>query len=235
MQLEKILQSQGLGTRKACRSLIRSGQVSLSGRWITDPFSDWEPNQLQFSVGELVFVYRKTANLVMNKPAGFECSQRPRHHPSVYSLLPPYLQQRGVQAVGRLDEDTTGLLVLTDDGALNHALTSPRRKIEKIYSVTLCHPTQPALLEALSTGVLLHDSPDLVQAVACNPVGTHTLHLTLREGRYHQVKRMVAAAGNRVSALERIQVGHFHLPKSLLPGQWTWLETEDVEALLGSR
>lgn len=129
MQLERILQAQGFGTRKACRHLIRAGYVTVAGEAVDHPFATFEPEGLVFTVGELQTVYREKAYLVLNKPANTECSQKPKFHPSVYSLLPAYLRERGVQAVGRLDEDTTGLLVLTDDGQFIHTLTSPKKRL----------------------------------------------------------------------------------------------------------
>jgi len=148
---------------------------------------------------------------MLHKPAGMECSQRPSAWPSVYTLLPAPLRQRprrggtpGVQAVGRLDQDTTGLLLLTDDGGLLHRLASPRHVVAKVYEVTLKHPATAALLQRLREGVPLRDAPQPVRAAAVEQVGAQQLRLTLTEGRYHQVKRMVAAAGNRVQALHRV-------------------------------
>ena len=146
-------------------------------------------------------------SIVMNKPAGYECSQKPRHHASVYSLLPAPLRQRGVQAIGRLDEDTTGVLLFTDDGTLVHRLTSPKHHVAKVYEVTCKHAVDAGQIDRLRAGVLLHDDDETVRAAACEATGERTLRLTLIEGKYHQVKRMVAAVGNRVEALERSAFG----------------------------
>jgi 16S rRNA pseudouridine516 synthase len=140
------------------------------------------------------------------------------------SLLPAPLRVRGVQPVGRLDEDTTGLLLLTDDGALIHRLTSPKHHVPKVYEVGCKHEVEPKQVAALLAGVVLDDDPAPVRAAACEAVGTHGLVLTLTEGKYHQVKRMVAAAGNRVETLHRSRFGALELPADLAPGQWRWLE-----------
>ena len=161
--------------------------------------------------------------MVLNKPAGYECSQKPKHHPSVLSLLPLPLRVRGVQPVGRLDEDTTGLLLLTDDGALIHRLTSPKKHVAKVYEVGCADPVTDEACAELLRGVVLHDDPLPVRAAACEPTGSLSLRLTLLEGKYHQVKRMVAATGNAVTSLRRSRYGVLALPDDLAPGQWRWL------------
>jgi 16S rRNA pseudouridine516 synthase len=161
----------------------------------------------------------------MNKPAGYECSQKPRHHASVYSLLPAPLRQRGVQAIGRLDEDTTGVLLFTDDGTLVHRLTSPKHHVAKVYEVTCKHAVDAEQVERLRAGVLLHDDNETVRAAACEATGEHTLRLTLIEGKYHQVKRMIAAVGNRVEALERSAFGSVRID-GLAAGAWRWLDAD---------
>jgi 16S rRNA pseudouridine516 synthase len=169
----------------------------------------------------------------MNKPAGHECSQKPKHHPSVHSLLPAPLRRRGVQPIGRLDEDTTGVLLFTDDGTLIHRLTSPKHHVPKIYEVGCRHPVAADQVERLRHGVLLHDETGTVRAAACEPTGPSTLRLTLVEGKYHQVKRMVAAVGNRVETLARSDFGGIRAD-GLGAGAWRWLTDEEV-AMLTSR
>jgi 16S rRNA pseudouridine516 synthase len=166
----------------------------------------------------------------MNKPAGHECSQKPRHHPSVYSLLPAPLRQRGVQAIGRLDEDTTGVLLFTDDGTLIHRLTSPKHHVPKVYEVDCRHPVDARQIEQLLQGVLLHDENETVRAAACEATGPTALRLTLVEGKYHQVKRMVAAAGNRVESLARSEFGAVRI-EAMAPGAWRWLSDEETAAV----
>ena len=230
--LERILQTQGFGTRKGCRHLVWNGRVAVGGETLEDPFIELETDGLVFTVDGVEQRYRDKAYVVLNKPAGVECSQKPKFHPSVYSLFPDYLREREIQTVGRLDEDTTGLLILTDDGNFIHTLTSPKKKLGKVYAVTVKHPVDAAQIEALMQGVVLNDAPEPVQAVACQVVSDHLVHLTLTEGKYHQVKRMVAAVGNRVEALHRIRIGQFDLPADLPLGEWRWLEEADLEQLL---
>ena len=229
MQLQQLLFSQGFGSRHECAGLIAQGRVEVAGTPVRDPAAAVAPGaDLRFRVDGTEWPYRERALLMLHKPAGVECSRRPRDHVGVLSLLPPPLRRRGVQPVGRLDADTTGLLLLTDDGALLHRLTSPKRHVPKVYEVTLRHPVDAAQCARLLAGVVLADEPTPVRASACAPTGTHTRRLTLTAGRYHQVKRMLAAVGNRVEALHRSAFGALQLPADLAPGQWRWIEPEEL-------
>ena len=223
MHLAQILFSQGFGTRRECNGLIAAGRVSVDGKIQDDPLDEFEPDGLVFRVSGVEWPYREHALIMLHKPAGYECSQKPRHHPSVYSLLPSPLRLRDVQAVGRLDEDTTGVLLFTDDGQLIHRLTSPKHHAAKVYEITCKHPVDAAQCAQLCTGVKLLDEDKPVHAAACVITGATQLRLTLLEGKYHQVKRMIAAVGNRVEALHRSAFGEWQLPPDLAPGQWCWL------------
>ena len=224
MRLSQVLFSQGFGARRECEGLILGGHVSLAGQVCDDPYAEVVPEGLEFTVRGVRWPYRAKALVVLHKPSGYECSQKPKHHPSVMSLLPVPLRVRGLQPVGRLDEDTTGLLLMTDDGALIHRLTSPKKHVPKVYEITTVDPVTDKQVDALGHGVILHDDPLPVRAAACEQTGDHTLRMTLLEGKYHQVKRMVAAAGNTVSGLHRSRYGVLVLPDDLAPGQWRWLD-----------
>ncbi len=231
MQLERILHLHGFGSRKTCRALIRQQRVKVAGQICDDPFIELATEGLAFNVDGVDWHYHENATIVLHKPAGYECSRRPIHHPSIYSLLPRPLMERGVQAVGRLDADTTGLLLLTDDGPLNHRLASPRHQVRKTYRVHLKHPACAHFVAALLQGVQLHDEPGPLAAIACSMLDEKTVQLVVGEGKYHQVKRMVAAAGNRVEALHREAMGSFRLPDDLVPGQWRWLDEDELKGL----
>ncbi|MDO9073495.1 MAG: pseudouridine synthase [Rubrivivax sp.] len=224
MRIAQILFSQGFGNRRVCAGLLQLGLVRVGGRVVEDPHEDFDPVGLEFEVDGRAWTYHAQALLMLHKPAGYECSQKPRHHPSILSLLPVPLRTRGVQPVGRLDEDTTGLLLLTDDGALIHRLTSPKHHVPKVYEVGCKHPVDDAQLARLRAGVVLEDDPKPVRAAAAERTGENSLSLTLTEGKYHQVKRMVAAVGNRVETLHRSRFGQLALPAELAPGEWAWTE-----------
>ncbi len=243
MQMQDILFSQGFGTRRICCGLIQQGLVkvedSAGPRICSDPTDMFEQEGLMFHVQGERWAYHERAYLMVHKPAGFECSQKPSTYPSVYTLLPGPLRTRGggaaagVQAVGRLDQDTTGLLLMSDDGKFIHRLTSPRHHVPKVYEVQVKHPLDEKQVHRLLAGVVLDDDPKPVKAQACSAEGEFHLKLTLTEGKYHQVKRMVAAVGNRVEALHRSSVGVLSLTDGLMPGHWRWLTGEEVASLTG--
>ncbi len=234
--INKILQSQGFGTRRDCDMLIGQALVTWQGQpveYIDDAF---EPIYgTPFTVKGEAHVYRAKAYILLNKPADYECSQKPKLHRSVYDLLPSYLRKRGdggsrdgVQCVGRLDQDTTGLLLLSDDGQFIHQYTSPKKQLGKVYEVTAKHAITGTMMQALQDGVVLRDAmgdtPEPVAALDLKLISSHVLHMTITEGRYHQVKRMIAAAGNRCEALHRIAVGSYVLPADLAVGEWIYVD-----------
>ena len=246
MQLQDILYSQGFGTRRVCAGLIQQGLVQVypsepaSATVCTESNAEFVAEGLRFRVQGVDWPYQEKAYLMLNKPAATECSQKPSTYPSIYTLLPSPLRLRpqkgavqGVQAVGRLDQDTTGLLLLTDDGKFIHRMSSPRHHVPKVYEVTVKHPLDARQVDLLLSGVVLDDDPKSVRAAACEAVSEFHLRLTLTEGKYHQVKRMVAAVSNRVEALGRSQIGGLALPADLAPGQWRWLNAADLALVSG--
>jgi 16S rRNA pseudouridine516 synthase len=227
----ELLFTQGFGTRRECAGWVASGRVTAQGRTAGEA-DEFEPAEgVVYEVDGRAWPYHARALLVLHKPAGHECSQRPRHHPSVLSLLPPPLRARGVQPIGRLDADTTGVLLLTDDGALIHRLTSPKHHVPKVYEVQCKHPLDARQVEQLLHGVVLDDDPRPVRAAAAEAVTPTHLRMTLTEGKYHQVKRMLAAVGNRVEALHRSAFGAITLEGLDEPGQWRWVEAGEVGAV----
>lgn len=226
MRISQVLFSQGFGTRRDCAGLIHAGEVAVAGRTIDDPDEDLPTEGLVFSVQGRAWPFHDKALVLLHKPTHYECSQKPRHHPGVLSLLPTPLRVRGLQPVGRLDEDTTGALLLTDDGTLIHRLTSPKHHVPKVYEITAKHPLADEQIARLTAGVVLDDDPKPVRAAAAERTGEFTLRLTLTEGKYHQVKRMLAAVGNRCEALHRGSIGALSLDE-LPVGQWRWVGPDE--------
>jgi 16S rRNA pseudouridine516 synthase len=246
MQLQDILYSQGFGTRRVCAGLVQQGWVSVRQsdadsadyQVCLDSAEDFEPDGLRLRVQGIDWPYQEKAYILLHKPAGTECSQKPSTYPSIYTLLPSALRQRptksavqGVQAVGRLDQDTTGMLLLSDDGQFIHRMSSPKKHVPKVYEVTTKHPVDATQIAKLLAGVVLDDDPKPVKAAACEQLGEYQLSLTLTEGKYHQVKRMVAAVSNRVEGLHRARIGAMGMPADLQPGQWMWLSEEQLKSL----
>lgn len=195
MHLDNILYSQGFGTRRVCAGLIQQGFVAVAGVPCSDPAMEFEAEGLHFSVQGVAWEFHEKAYLMLHKPAGYECSQKPSTYPSIYTLLPAPIRQRGggaaagVQAVGRLDQDTTGLLLLSDDGKFIHRMSSPKHHVPKVYDVVVKHAVDEKQIQKLLAGVVLDDDPKPVRAAACEKTDELQLSLTLTEGKYHQVKR----------------------------------------------
>ena len=235
MKLQQILYSQGFGTRRECAALIERGAVAIHGEVQRQSDAEIAVDRLTLTVDGTPWPFHSQAYLMLNKPSGFECSHKPKVWPSVYELLPMPLRLRptkssvdGVQAIGRLDQDTTGLLILSDDGQFIHRMASPKHHVPKMYVVTTKHAVDDAAIDALLSGVVLNDDPEPVRAVACVRLSETVIKLTLTEGKYHQVKRMLAAVGNRVEALHRAQMGGLALDADLAEGQWRWLTADDL-------
>ena len=133
-----------------------------------------------------------------------------------------------MQCIGRLDEDTTGLILLSDDGQFIHRMSSPKYKVPKVYQVTCKYPVDDKQIATLKAGVKLVDDPATVVALECEKISNNIIHMTLGEGKYHQVKRMMAAVSNRVEALHRIQIGELRLTNELKFGEWRWLTQTDL-------
>jgi 16S rRNA pseudouridine516 synthase len=232
LTLDRILQSQGFGTRKWCRTLVADGEVAVDGNSVTDYRAAFDTAGLEFEVFGERWAYREHVYIALNKPSDYECSRKPSHHPGVLTLLPEQFGWRDVQPVGRLDHDTTGLLLLSDDGAFIHAQSSPKRHVPKLYLATTADAVTDELIARLLAGVQLHDEPAPLAAERCRAVGPNQLEIVLEQGKYHQVKRMLAAAGNHCAALQRTAIGQLTLDMlGLAEGEWTYLDAEQMALL----
>ena len=233
LSLDRILQSQGFGTRKYCRALIEDGDVLIDGTPFTSYKTPVETEGLVLNVFDEDWPYRAQVYIALNKPVNVECSRKPSHHPGVLTLLPEQFTWRDVQPVGRLDHDTTGMLLMSDDGPFIHAQSSPKRHVPKIYQATTQDPVTPALVAQLLGGVQLHDEPAPLAAVSCVQRGERLLEIVLEQGKYHQVKRMLAAAGNHCSALHRSAIGGLTLDSlGIAEGEWCYLDQAQLDLLV---
>lgn len=232
LSIDRILQSQGFGTRKWCRRMIEDGELEIAGERVSDYRREFETEGLEFIFAGEEWLYRQHIYVALNKPSNFECSRKPSHHPGVLTLFPDQFTWRDVQPVGRLDHDTTGLLLLSDNGAFIHAQSSPTKHIPKLYIATTYDPVTPALIDKLLNGVLLHDEPAPLKAESCNFVEEFKLEVILEQGKYHQVKRMLAAAGNHCVALSRSSIGGLKLSDLQLDeGDWCYLNHVQLDLL----
>jgi 16S rRNA pseudouridine516 synthase len=234
LSLDRILQSQGFGTRKYCRALIEDGEVAVNGVVQDNYKTVVSTESLVLTVFGEEWRYREHVYIALYKPANYECSRKPSHHPGVLTLLPEQFTWREVQPVGRLDHDTTGMLLMSDDGPFIHAQSSPKRHVPKVYQATTAEPVTDALVAQLLGGVQLHDEPAPLAALVCEKKGEHQLEIVLEQGKYHQVKRMLAAAGNHCSALHRSAIGGLQLDAlGLQEGEWCYLDEEQLALLAG--
>ena len=225
MQLLKYLQSQGIGTRKQCQWLIDNNCIEINNIAYNQTKATINPDEVHtLSIeGEAITVVPQPYfYILLNKPANYETSHKPRDYPSVFSLFPDHMRNIDMQAIGRLDADTTGVLLITNDGQFNHRMSSPKHKIAKCYQVNLKHAVDQTFPETLKKGVLLNDDDEIAAAAEAELTDEHTLLMTITEGKYHQVKRMTAAAGNRVESLHRLSFDTWNT-EELTAGQWKFI------------
>ena len=227
MRLAKYLASAGVASRRASERIVRDGRVSVGGVSVTDPARDVTPDDTVTVDGRPVVPATERLVYALNKPAGVVSTARDTHgRPTVVSLVPRELR---LYPVGRLDADTTGLILLTNDGELAHRLTHPSFEVPKTYLATVANvPVREGALRALRGGVELEDGPTAPARV--RKISTDALEITIHEGRKRQVRRMCEAVGHPVRRLERIRFGPLALG-DLKPGAYRRLSGEDVDAL----
>lgn len=228
-RLEKILSNLGYGARKDVAYWLRSGWVTVDGVKAKSVSQKVVPSQVMLEGKALDHPYGLT--LVYHKPLQAVCSRKEDGR-LIYADFPERWLARkpALSSVGRLDKETSGLLILTDDGALNHQLTSPKHNISKTYAVTLAESLKGDEVKKLASGTLMLDADDRpCKAAELEVTGENTANLVLHEGRYHQVRRMFAAMGNHVTALERIQIGVLSLSSLCLEaGKYQTFERDEL-------
>jgi 23S rRNA pseudouridine2605 synthase len=230
MRLAKYLATAGVASRRASEEIIRAGRVSVNGSPVTDPARDVGPEDAVAVGGKPVTITHERVVYALNKPAGVVSTARdPQGRPTVVTLVP---QNERLYPVGRLDIDTTGLILLTNQGELAHRLTHPSFEVEKTYRVLVGGPAvEDRALKALREGIELDDartSPAEVRRVSAD-----TIEITIHEGRKRQVKRMCEAVGHPVKRLERIRFGPLELA-DLPRGRWRQLSDREVDALMAA-
>ena len=236
MRLDRLLANLGYGSRKEIQALARAGPIVLDGAPVMDA------DQRIAVTADLPSRMRVQGapvdpppplTLMLHKPLGVTCSHK-EVGDLVYDLLPTRWRRRepAISTVGRLDKDTSGLLLMTDDGALLHRIISPKSHVDKRYRVTLDRPMLGDEAERFASGaLLLEDDPKPLAPARLQTLSTTSALLTITEGRYHQVRRMFAAVGNHVSSLHRDRVGGLELPEDLAAGQWRQMTAADVAAV----
>ena len=234
MRIDKLISGAGIASRKEASVLAKSGAVLLNGVPIRDLSRHIDPERDEISVSGRVITYRKFTYVMLNKPSGYVSATDDKSLPYVTELLSPELRKMELFPVGRLDRDTVGLMILTNNGPLAHALLSPKRHVSKVYYFECAEPLTEGAEEKFQTGITLADGYECKSAVLSLDCGRKSGRITLTEGKYHQIKRMIASFGNKVTFLERIKFAHLELDSSLSRGEWRMLteaETESLEAL----
>lgn len=232
-RLDAYLAHAGLGSRSDVRKIIRRGRVTVNGEVVKD-FSLHLQDPVEVRVDEEVIdPPLDRATLLLHKPHGHATSHDLREAPLVFDLIPDRYRTLALEAVGRLDRETTGLLVLTTDGQLNHVLTHPRRKVSRRYRLRFLGELVPDAVERVATGVQLHDedTPTRPATLTLGPDPDQAT-LIIREGRFHQVRRMIAALGGRVVSLHRDRIGGLDLPPDLVPGAIREATEPELAALI---
>ena len=229
MRLDRWLATVSAGSRSEVRQWIRGGKVAVNGRVILDPALSFESEQDRLSVNGRELDGRVTRHVMLHKPAGILTAARDAKQPTVMDLLPPVYGSIGCMPVGRLDKDTTGLLVLTCDGELNHRLLSPSRHVDKRYRALVEGELGEKDIEAFASGMDLGDFT--AQPARLTILKPSLAEVVISEGKFHQVKRMFSAAGHEVLELHRCAFGPLELDPSLAEGQWRELTAEEEKAL----
>ena len=232
-RLDKIIASTGKWSRREAKELARRGLVTVNGCAVRSVEGKFNPEAVEISVNGEVLSYRRVTCIMLNKPGGYLSATEDGRGKTVLDLLPRELQKQALFPVGRLDKDTEGLLLLTNEGGLAHALLSPKRHVDKVYYVRTAGRLTEEDCRAFAAGMSLADG------LQCQPAGLTILsageeseaHVTLREGKFHQVKRMLAARGKPVVYLERIRMGELPLDSGLPRGSFRFLTEEEIAGL----
>lgn len=232
-RLDKIIASTGKWSRREVKLLIRQGRVLVDGYPARSPEQKVEPERAELVVNGERLTYRAYTWLMLNKPAGYLSATEDGRGPTVLDLLPPELQKQGLFPVGRLDKDTEGLLLLTNEGGLAHDLLSPRHHVEKEYLVRVEGCLSEADSQAFAVGMTLADGT-VCQSAGLSVVsaGAESVgRVILREGKYHQIKRMLGQLGKPVLYLERIRMGNLTLDEALERGAYRFLTEDELNGL----
>ena len=230
-RLDKLISASGLASRRETAALVRLGRITVDGRPALSPDEKVDPESAEIRLdGERICcaVHRY---VLMNKPSGVLSATEDASQKTVLDLLPPELRRIGLSPAGRLDKDTTGLLILTNDGELLHRIISPKKHVPKRYLAEVERAPEAGAEAAFEAGLTLGDGTKCLPA-RLERHGDREVLVTVHEGKYHQVKRMLAAVGAPVKRLHRLSVGSLTLPKELPPGGWTEIDAKEIQKAL---
>jgi len=228
-RIDKIIASQGQYSRSDVKKLISKKQVAVNGEVVKSANVKADPLTDRITVKGVALDFKRNVYLMLNKPKGYVSATEDRDHQTVLELVPSEFAGRDIFPAGRLDRDTTGLMIITDDGALAHNILAPKKHVQKIYHVELDIPVTEEMAQGFAEGVELNDG--VCKEAGLEIVGEYAARVTLKEGRYHQIKRMFGCYGAKVVELHRLAMGNLHLPDDLAVGQCRELTEEELKLL----
>lgn len=228
-RIDKIIASQGVYSRNDVKGLIAKKRVKVDGEVVKSSSMKVDVASTRIMIDDTEMMIKKHIYLMLHKPKGYVSATEDREHQTVLELVPEIYAGRAIFPAGRLDRDTTGLMILTDDGVMAHNILSPKKHIQKVYHVTLDIPVTQAMADGFAAGVALNDG--VCKAASLEQTDTYTARVTLKEGRYHQIKRMFGCFGAKVVALHRIAMGNLYLPEDLTEGQCRELTADELKEL----
>lgn len=228
-RIDKIIASQGKYSRSEVKALISKKRVSINGEIIKSSSTKADPASDCIVVNGEELIFKRFVYLMLNKPKGYVSATKDRDHRTVLELVPMEYEGRDLFPAGRLDRDTTGLMIITDDGQMAHNILSPKKHVQKIYHVELDIPVTEEMARGFKEGVELNDG--ICKEAALDITGEKTCFVTLKEGRYHQIKRMFGCFGAKVVELHRVAMGNLSLPDDLAEGRCRELTEEELKLL----
>lgn len=228
-RIDKIIASQGQYSRKEVKALIAKRRIAVDGRIVSSSSEKADPMTMLLTVDGKPLEFKRNLYLVLNKPKGYVSATEDREHPTVLEMVPQEYRGRDLFPAGRLDRDTTGLMIITDDGVLAHNILAPKKHVPKRYHVELDIPVTEEMRLGFSEGVMLNDG--VCKAADLIKTGEKTAEVTLREGRYHQIKRMFGCFGAEVVELKRFGMGRLTLPEDLAEGECREMSEEELALL----
>jgi len=228
-RIDKIIASQGQYSRSDVKKLISKKQVAVNGEVVKSANVKADPLTDRITVKGVALDFKRNVYLMLNKPKGYVSATEDRDHQTVLELVPSEFAGRDIFPAGRLDRDTTGLMIITDDGALAHNILAPKKHVQKIYHVELDIPVTEEMAQGFAEGVELNDG--VCKEAGLEIVGEYAARVTLKEGRYHQIKRMFGCYGAKVVELHRLAIGNLHLPDDLAVGECRELTEEELKLL----
>lgn len=228
-RIDKIISSQGMYSRSDVKKLIQQKRVKVDGKIVLKSDIKIDKNSSEIKIDDTPITIKDNIYLILNKPEGYVSATKDNKDKTVLELVPQEYQKRELFPAGRLDKNTTGLMIITDDGKFAHNILAPKKHVSKKYEVTIDIPITEEMRKGFKEGVELIDGKCKSSSLIIT--GKYTAEVILTEGRYHQIKRMFGCYGAKVVKLHRIQMGNLKLPKDLTPGQTRELTTQELEQL----